>query len=84
MWEVLALVRLRQDEGEVALGDVADEEDVEEAVVGLGLRAHHHAAAQVAAVADHRVDHLPARDSPSTVTRISPVCQPKKTESVAQ
>ena len=42
---------------EVALRDVADQEDVEEAVVGLGLRAHHHPAAEEAAVRDHDVDH---------------------------
>ena len=57
MREVLALVGLRQDEREVALRHVADEQDVEETVVGLGVGAHHHAAAQEPAVADHRVDH---------------------------
>ena len=57
MREVLALVGLRQDEREVALRHVADEQDVEEAVVGLGVGAHHHAAAEEATVADHRVDH---------------------------
>src|SRR5207342_2939449 len=55
--EVLPAVRLRQHEEEVTLRDVPDEEDVEEAVIRLGVRRHHHASAEVAAVAHHGVDH---------------------------
>ena len=58
MREVVPLVCLGQNEQEVALRHVADEEDVEDAVVGLGLGAHHHPAAEIATVAHHRVDHL--------------------------
>ncbi len=60
--EVLAAVGLRQHEREVAFRYVADQEDVEEAVVGLGVGAHHHPASEVPPVADHRVDHSPAAD----------------------
>ena len=55
-----ALVGLREDEGQVALRHVADQQHVEDAVIGLRVWAHHHSAAEEATVADHRVDHPPS------------------------
>ena len=55
MREVRSAVDLRERQREVAARDVPDHEDVEEAVVRLGVRGHGHAASQVAAVGDDRV-----------------------------
>jgi hypothetical protein len=52
-----AAIGLRQGQQQVALGQVADQEHVEEAVVRLGLRQHLHSAAEVAAVRDDHVVH---------------------------
>ena len=62
MGQVRAPVDLRQREREVGLRDVADEKRVEQAVVGLGLGADHHAGSEVAAVGDDDVAHSSAAD----------------------
>ena len=54
----LPLYVLGSTQQEVALRHVSDEEDVEDAVVGFRIGAHHHPAAEIAPVAHHRVDHL--------------------------
>ena len=58
--QVRAAVGLRQRQQQVALRQVADQEDVEPAVVGLGLGQHLHPAAEVAAVGDDHVVHAAA------------------------
>ena len=62
MGEVLPAIRLREHEQQVTLRHVPDQEHVELPVVGLRVGAHHHPAAQVAAVGDNDVDHLAASD----------------------
>ena len=60
MRQVRPAVGLRQRQQQVALGQVADQEDVEAAVVGLGVGQHLHPAAEVAAVGDDHVVHATA------------------------
>ena len=62
MRQVLAAVGLREGHEQVALGQVADREHVEEAVVGLGLGADDHPAAEGAPVRDDDVVHAAAAD----------------------
>ena len=57
-----APVDLRQRADEVGLGDVADQQNVEEPVVRLGLGGEHHPAAQVAAVRDDDFVHASLSD----------------------
>ena len=58
--QVRAAVDLRHRQHEIALGHVADRDDVEEAVAGQRVRAHLHPAAEVAPVRDDDVEHRPA------------------------
>ena len=68
---------------EVAFGDVADEQSVQEPVVRGRLRRDHHAAAEVATVGNDHVVHSPTADLVVDRPRTD-VLQLMKTNSVAQ
>ena len=57
MREVRAAVGLRQRQEQVALGQVADQQHVEDTVIGLRLWRDHHPSAEVAAVRHDDVVH---------------------------
>ena len=83
--QVRAAVGLRQRHEQVALGQVADREHVEEAVVRLRVGADDHPAAEGLAVRDDDVVHAAAADSrrrPSRGAPSSATCA--KTANVAQ
>ena len=76
--EVGPAVDLGERLHEVELRDVADQEDVEDAVVRLGLRGHVHSAPELLAVGDDHVEHAALACASSTSTEPSGLCQRRR------